>query len=272
MTSAGPAITPPHEASDFENVAIRRSTWSSTPNSSHALGVLGDHHPGAVAVADLGDLGQGRHVPLHGEHTVDHDQHAAAVGGRLLERVFQAIHAVVAERTQLGARENAAVEDRGVIARVDDDRVAGGEDRPERAEVGLMPGREDQRALGAQPVGELLLELEMQVGRAVQEARAGQAGAVAVQCLERALSDALVPGQPGAVFVQRVERALLDALVTGEPEVVVGAEHDPGLALHLDDGQRGAFQHAEIRDQVELSRGSQLLESLMLAGLGEDID
>ena len=26
ITSAGPAITPPHEASDFEKVAIRRST------------------------------------------------------------------------------------------------------------------------------------------------------------------------------------------------------------------------------------------------------
>jgi len=26
ITSAGPAITPPHDASDFENVAIRRST------------------------------------------------------------------------------------------------------------------------------------------------------------------------------------------------------------------------------------------------------
>ena len=34
ITSAGPAITPPHEASDFENVAIRRSTRSSTPSSS----------------------------------------------------------------------------------------------------------------------------------------------------------------------------------------------------------------------------------------------
>ena len=36
MTSAGPAMKPPHEASDFENVPIRRSTRSSTPSSSHA--------------------------------------------------------------------------------------------------------------------------------------------------------------------------------------------------------------------------------------------
>ena len=36
MTSAEPTMKPPHEASDFENVPIRRSTSSSTPNSSEA--------------------------------------------------------------------------------------------------------------------------------------------------------------------------------------------------------------------------------------------
>ena len=36
MTSARPAMKPPQEASDFENVPIRRSTRSSTPSSSLA--------------------------------------------------------------------------------------------------------------------------------------------------------------------------------------------------------------------------------------------
>ena len=36
MTSAGPTMTPPHDASDLENVAIRRSIRSSTPRSSEA--------------------------------------------------------------------------------------------------------------------------------------------------------------------------------------------------------------------------------------------
>ena len=34
MTSAGPAMKPPQEASDLENVPMRRSTRSSTPSSS----------------------------------------------------------------------------------------------------------------------------------------------------------------------------------------------------------------------------------------------
>ena len=36
ITSAEPAMKPPQEARLFENVPIRRSTWSSSPNSSEA--------------------------------------------------------------------------------------------------------------------------------------------------------------------------------------------------------------------------------------------
>ena len=213
ITSAGPAITPPHEASDFENVAIRRSTRSSTPSSSVGARAaraedaervrLVDHQARAVAVAELGDLGQRRHVALHREHAVDDHEHAAAVAGRLLERVLEAVDAVVAERAQLGPGEDAAVEDRRVIAGVDHHRVARAEDRPEGAEVGLVAGGEDQRSLGAEPVGQLLLELEVQVGGPVQEARSGQARAVAVERLERALFDAFVAGQAQVVVRAR---------------------------------------------------------------------
>ena len=107
---------------------------------------LVDHQPGAVTAAQLGDLGQRRDVALHREDAVDDDQDAAAVAGGLLERVLEPVDPVVAEGAQLGAREDAAVEDRGVVAGVDDDGVAGAEDRPERAEVRLVAGGEDERA------------------------------------------------------------------------------------------------------------------------------
>jgi hypothetical protein len=53
ITSAGPAITPPHEASDLENVAIRRSTWSSTPNSSEAPAPRAPSTPSAWASSTI---------------------------------------------------------------------------------------------------------------------------------------------------------------------------------------------------------------------------
>ena len=138
-----------------------------------------------------------------------------------------------------------------MVARVGDHRVAGPEDRPERAQVGLVAGGEHERRVGPQPFGELALELQVQIERAVEKSRAGDAGAVPVE---------------------RVEGALLDALVAGQAEVVVRPEHDPLLALHLDHRQSGALEHAEVRKCVELARRLELGDSLVLASLGEDVD
>ena len=79
------------------------------------------------------------------------------------------------------------------------------------------------------------------------------------------------PVRPGAVAVERVCARLRDALVAGQPEIVVGAEHDPRLALHLDDRQGRAFQHVEVGQRAEFPRCSQLLQPLVLARLREDI-
>ena len=182
MTSAGPARKPPQLASDFENVPMRRSTRSSTPKCSDAPGAARAEHAGAVglvdhqaraeALAQVADLGQRRDVALHREDAVDHDEDAAAVVGGALEHALELVHAVVAEGAQLGAAEQAAVEDRRVVAGVGDDGVGGAEDRPQRADVGLVAGGEDDRVLGPLPVGDLLLELEVQRRGAVEQARA----------------------------------------------------------------------------------------------------
>src|SRR3954463_14703290 len=66
------------------------------------------------------------------------------------------------------------------------------------------------------PPPQLPLELQVQGRGAVEQPRAGQARAVAVQGVVRGLD------HPG---------------IAREAEVVVGAEHDPLGALHLDDGQ-----------------------------------
>ena len=68
------------------------------------------------------------------------------------------------------------------------------------ARVGEVAGGEDERVLGAHPVRQLALELEVQRRGAVHEAR---------------------PGQAGAVVVERRAGRRLDARVAGQPEVVV---------------------------------------------------
>ena len=135
MTSCGPAMKPPQVASDLENVPMRRSTSvldaeqlarPGAARAEHAGRVrLVDHQPRAVRLAELDDPRQGGDVALHREDAVDHDEHAAAVVCRALEHLLELVEAVVAERAQLGAREQAAVEDRGVVAGVGDHGVAG---------------------------------------------------------------------------------------------------------------------------------------------------
>ena len=117
-------------------------------------------------------------------------------------------------------------------------------------DVGLVAGGEDERRLGAHPVGELLLELDVERDRAVEQAGAGERRAVGVEG---------IPGRP------------LDPLVAGQAEVVVGAEHDRLPALHLDDrpGLRG--EHAEVGQHVALTGELELLGAIVVASLGEDV-
>ena len=138
-----------------------------------------------------------------------------------------------------------------MVAGVADHRVGRAEDRPDRADVGLVAGGEDDRVVGPHPFGELTLEVEVERRRAVEEARAGH---------------------PGAVGLERLAGRLLDPRVAGQPEVVVGAEHDRLPPLHLDHraGLRG--EQAEVGEKVVLFRGFQLLEPVVVARLLEDVD
>ena len=137
-----------------------------------------------------------------------------------------------------------------MVARVDDHGVGGSEDRAQHAEVGLMAGGEHERVLGVHPLRDLSLELQMQRDRPVQQARAGQSGAIAVQ---------------------GVLGSLHHPLIAGQPEVVVGAEHDPLGALHLDDRHRGRGQDMEVGQHVGLAGGAQDLFALVAVDLGEEV-
>ena len=146
-----------------------------------AVGLV-DHQARAVARAQLDDVGQRGDVALHREDAVDHHEHAAAVASARARGARSSLSRRLWRKGRILARESRhAVEDRGVVARVDDHRVAGAEQRAERADVGLVAGGEHDRVLGVHPLGELALELQVQGRGAVEQARAGQAGAVAVR-------------------------------------------------------------------------------------------
>ena len=133
---------------------------------------LVDHQARAVAAAELGDLGQRRDVALHREDAVDDDEDAAAVRcGAARACCSSRSRRLWRNGAQLGAREDAAVEDRGVVARVGDRPCRPGPRIvPSAPRFAWWPVVNTSASSVPEPVGELALELEVQVGRAVQEA------------------------------------------------------------------------------------------------------
>jgi hypothetical protein len=156
----------------------------------------------------------------------------------------------VAEGAEARAGELAAVEDRGVVARVADHRIAGLQDRADRAQVRLVAGGEDDHVLGPHPVGELALQLDVHRGGPVEQPRAGYAGPVPLQ---------------------GVAGGLLDPLIRGQSKVVVGAQHDRLPALHLDDGAGLGLEDPEIGEEVALLGGFELLRPVVGPRLLEDV-
>ncbi len=138
-------------------------------------------------------------------------------------------------RTTARTRELRAVLDRRVVLRVGHDHVLGAAQRRDRREVGEVARGEDERRLALHPVGELVLELEVQVERPVHQPGAGAAGPVPV---DRA------PGGFG------------DPRVVGQTEVVVRAEHELRLAVDHDLAPERRPDRHEVRERVRTgSRG-----------------
>ena len=119
-----------------------------------------DHDERAVALGEVADLRQLRDVAVHREDAVGGDQlEARAVRVGLLQPRLQLVHVGVGEAVALRLAEPDAVDDRGVVQRVGDDRVLGAEQRLEQPAIGVEAGGEEDGVVLAEPVGDALLEL-----------------------------------------------------------------------------------------------------------------
>jgi hypothetical protein len=170
------------------------------------------HNPGAVLFRQGADLRQQRHVAAHGEHTVGDDQGAAHIR-HLLQLFFQVFHAVVVIAKHLAVAQTAAVINTGVVFLVADHVVRAANDGADDAEIGLKARGEGNDFLLAQKLCQFLFQFQMQAQRPVEEAGTGAAGAILLKGLDAGLNDLGVGRQT---------------------EIVVGAQHDPALALHDD--------------------------------------
>ena len=210
-----------------------------------------DEHHGLVLARELDDLGQPREVSLHGEDPVGDDELPLPRLARS-EPVAKLVHRrVLVDHLARGSREPDGVDDRGVVELVrEDDGVLVGE-RRDGCLVRVPAGDVGQRRLRADEVGELALELVVDLERPADEAHRARARPVAAEPLD----------------------PRLDHLRSRcEPEVVVRREDEhPASALHLHHGPLRREQGVEalvrpgLAQRVELG-GDRLVELLARDG------
>ena len=232
----GPVVKPPCEPpSALPSVEVYASIFPKTPSSS---GVPRPVLPRTPVPCDssttrnapysrvmLDHLRQRRERAFHREHAVGHHQLVARVLRRL-ERAAQIAEVAVLVALLARLRETHAVDDRGVIQLVGDDRVLLGRDGLEQPFVRVPARAVEDRVLGAEELRDLLLELAVDGLRAADEAHRREAV---------------------AVIALRLLRRLDDRRMIGQAEVVVRGEHDH-LADPLDvDDRRPADPSAPAR-------------------------
>ena len=222
MTGCGAATKPPMPPpSVLPSVPVTICTRSPAPVSAGVprpllaempvrVAVV-DHDEGAVALGEVADLRQLRHVAVHGEDAVGGDQlEAGAVAVGLLQPLLQLVHVGIGEAVALRLAEPDAVDDGGVVQRVGDDRVLCARAAARRG----RHWRRSRRRRGSQS--------------SLPSQRAMRSSSCAVQRLRPA--DEAHGGHAEAELVERVARRGDDLGVVGKAEIVVGAEVDE-LAL-----------------------------------------
>ena len=155
---------------------------SAFADDAEAVGIV-HHDPGAVFLRQAADLREVRDVAAHGEDAVRHDEAAGALR-HAPELLLQIVHIVVLEAEHLPEGQSAAVVQARVVLAVHDHIVPATDNRADDAEVRLEPGGEGHHRLFPQEGGQLLFQLKVQLQRAVEEARAGAAGAILLQRLK----------------------------------------------------------------------------------------
>ncbi len=186
-----------------------------------------DHQHRPVPFAGAGDVRHRRKVALHREDGVGH--HEPAAGVDRAECPFQVGHVGVPVDGDPGPREPAPVDDARMVQLVREDGVLPSGQRRDRAGVGQVAGREDDRVLASLQPGQRRLQAPVRFAGARHE----PGGAAA-----------RTPPSGGG----RSRPA--KARIGGETQVVVGAELDHPPAPHDDLRPLGARERDGVPAQT----------------------
>lgn len=202
---------------------VLRFAQAEATRAEHTEGVcLVDQQPGTVALLDFDDLAQWRPVAERAVQALDDDQRSAGRLAQARQAAVEVFRVVVAKADRRRVAEPATIVDAGVAVGIDEQRVALASQRRQRAEVGLVAGRENDRRWPAERAGQRMFQRAVPCVIAAGHARSGGAGA------ER---------------FDRGDRRGAAIGVVGQAEVIVGASEDHPAAVDRGGGGRVHLFH-----------------------------
>ena len=158
-----------HDQVDFVfQTEIARRAATAFTDYAQTMRVV-DHHARAVFPRERYDFRQLCDVAAHAEYAVGYDQ-AARRFRHLFQLNFQLLHVRMGIGEHSAVAQLAAVVNAGVIFLVADHVIAVPDDCGNDAEIRLKAGRERAAGFLVQEIRQFLLQLQMQLQRAVQKA------------------------------------------------------------------------------------------------------
>ena len=172
-----------------------------------------DHHDAAGFLGELAEARQRTEVAVHAEDAV-RDEQLALPGRQILEDLARRVHVLVGEHLDRRAAETAAVDDARVIQLVRDDDVLFAENRRDGARVRRESALEHDDLLDLLELGELLLQLHVDVHGAGDRPHRAGADAVVLDRLQRRGAQFRMSRQAQIVVRRKVhDRPVVDSCV-----------------------------------------------------------
>ena len=176
--------------------------------ADHACRVrLIDHDKGVVLLRQFVDLIKRTDVAIHGEDTVGSDD-TETLRLRFLQLLLEVGHVSVGIAVTHGFAQTHAVDDRGVVECIGDDRILFGEQRFEQTSVGIKARSIEDGIFRAEEVGDDALELLVGILRTADETYRRHAVAASVHAVFGGLDQFGVVGKTEVVVGTEVDNLL----------------------------------------------------------------
>ena len=193
-------------------------------HDAEAVGIV-DHQRGVVLLAKLHQLRDRGDVAFHRIDAVHHDEFRRA-WLRDLQFLLKFIHIVVGELEYAAEGKPAAVDDAGVVERIEEDVTVAEAQAGDDAQVYLETGAIGHGFFFADQFGEFLFEGQVDVECSIKEPRAGAAG---------------------PVFADGLDGGLFETGIVGQSQIGIRAEHQHILSIHFHHRVLAGFNGAVIR-------------------------